>query len=83
MEARDLNSIYRSGEAITPSDSVAIPGGPVKALYIGTAGAGTLKVTTIDGSVLSFAGVTVGIFPISVKLVWSTGTGASNIVGLR
>ena len=81
MEASDLSSIYRSGEAITPNDGADIPGGVVKALYIG--GTGAVKVNTVDGSTLTFAAVAVGIFPIRAKRVWATGTAATNIIGLR
>ncbi len=68
-----------SAVAVTPSDSVLISP-PPRALYIGTTG--NLKVTMLDGTVVTFNTVPVGIFPISVTLVWSTGTTASNIVAL-
>ena len=69
-----------SGAAITLSDSVE---NRFRFLWIGTAGDGTLRVTTEEGSVLNFAGVPVGVFPISVKLVHDTGTGVSDVVGLN
>ena len=53
------------------------------ALWIGGAGGGALKVTTVDGSVLTFAGVPVGWFPIATQLVWSTGTDVTDIVGVN
>lgn len=68
------------GASVTPHDSTENIYG---ALYIGGAGAGNLKVTTIDGSVLTFAGVTVGWFPVATKLVWSTGTDVTAIVGVN
>lgn len=68
------------GAAVTPDDATA---NVYNCLWIGTAGDGTLKVTTEDGSVLSFVGVTAGFFPISTTLVWDTGTGVSDIVGLH
>lgn len=73
---------YRGGAAITPSDSadLAIP---VSALYIGGAGTGALKVDMVSGETVTLAGVTVGILPICVKRVYATGTGVTNIVGLR
>ena len=73
---------FRGGEAVTPSDTVELTNSS-RALYIGGAGTGALKVTTVDGTVLTFAGLTVNtILPIAVKLVWSTGTGVTAIVAL-
>jgi len=69
-----------SGAAVTPSDTAA---NEFRWLWIGGAGDGTLKVTTKEGSVISFAGVPVGVFPVSVRLVWDTGTGVTNIVGMN
>ena len=65
---------------VTPHDTneLANPG----TLYIGGAGSNALKVTTVDGQVVAFAGVTVGFFPLRVKIVWSTGTDVTNIVVL-
>lgn len=70
---------YRSATAITPADTnlTTFP----HALYIGTAG--TLKVTTVNGDDVTFGNVTAGtLLNLHVKRVWSTGTSASNIVGL-
>lgn len=50
-----------------------------RALYIG--GSGDVKVTTADGTDITFVGVS-GILPIRVKRVFSTGTTATSIVGL-
>ena len=65
--------------AVTPSDTNEIAVYSTY-LWVGTAGNGTLKVTTVDGYVVAFAGITAGWHPIRAKLVWSTGTGASTIV---
>ncbi len=73
---------YTSAVAVTPSDTVPFTP-PLRALYIGTASTVTLKVTTADGTVVTFANVFPGIIPISCKLVWATGTSATNIVGFR
>lgn len=80
MEAFDLNSIYRSGFAITPADGadLAIQ---AKAIYVG--GTGALKVDTVDGSTLTFAAVPVGFFPVRVRRVYATGTTATNLIGVR
>ena len=70
----------RSGSAVTPSNTVA---NIYMALWIGDAGSGNLKVTTPDGSVLTFAGVPVGWFPVETVLVWATGTDVASIVGVN
>lgn len=62
--------------AVTPSDTA---GTYAAALYVG--GAGNLKVTTVEGDAVTFSSVPAGtIIPLQVKLVWSTGTTATNIV---
>ncbi len=68
------------GSAVTTSDSAA---NLYMALWIGGAGSGNLKVTTPSGDILTFAGVPVGWFPVATKLVWSTGTDVTNIVGVN
>ena len=52
-----------------------------KGLFVGTGG--NLKVTMYDGTAVTFSNVPSGtILPIMVKIVWSTGSTASNVVGL-
>lgn len=70
---------------VTPSDTADIVSSATSkntgcVLYVGSSG--DLKVTTAAGSVVTFAGVQVGFFPVQVKRVWATGTSASNIVAL-
>jgi hypothetical protein len=70
-------------DALTPNDSgefVAY----YSALYVGTSGdlAVTPMRNTADTSVI-FKNVPVGWFPVSVRKVWSTGTTASQIIGVR
>ena len=53
----------------------------VRALYVGTTG--DVKVTTVSGNAVTFVGVPAGyLLPVSVRRVWSTGTTASDFVGL-
>lgn len=73
---------YTGGVAITPNDTTDLVD-PVSALYIGGAGTGALKVDTIGGDTITLAGVAVGILEIAVKRVYATGTGVTNIVGLK
>lgn len=68
------------GAAVTPSDTVDLAPA-ARALYVGVGGA--IKVDTLNGSTLTFAGVSGGcILPVSVKRVYSTGTTASSIIAL-
>lgn len=51
-----------------------------KALYVGVAG--DIKVDHVDGSTITYKNVPVGVFPIMCSRVYSTGTGASQIIAL-
>lgn len=77
----EVSSCPATGAAsVTPHDTNQLAGGTCRALYIGTTG--NVKVTMANGNEVTFSSVAVGILPISVKLVWSTGTTASNILAL-
>jgi hypothetical protein len=71
------------GKVVVPSDTVDLIK-PARSLYIGTGG--DLKVTTPDGSTLSFVGLGGGtILPVSVTRVFATGQAgaiAANIIAL-
>lgn len=49
-------------------------------LWVGGVGSTNLKVTTVGGQDVAFVGVPVGLFPLRVKRVWSTGTDVTSIV---
>lgn len=67
------------GFSITPADSDLTR--PIRGIYVG--GAGNLRVTTLDGSDLTFDVVPVGLLmPIQIKRVWSTSTTATLLIGL-
>jgi hypothetical protein len=75
-----LASPYTHAAAVTPHNTDELTH-VSRALYVGTAG--TLKVTTVSGEEVSFGAVTAGsLIPVRVKIVWATGTSASNIVSL-
>lgn len=66
--------------AVTPHNTTELSV-YARGLYVG--GAGNVKLTTSEGSVVTFTAVPAGtILPCSAKLVWSTGTTATSIVAL-
>lgn len=75
---------YQTAYPVTPSDTADVRAGDLAdALFVGGAGSGALKVMMSDGQDCAFAGVGVGILPIKVKRVYSTGTNVTNIVALK
>jgi hypothetical protein len=75
---------YDDAVAVTASDSVNDPNGGSSGfagLYVG--GAGDIKVTTSAGTAVVLKAVPVGTFVrLRCMRVWSTGTTATNVVGL-
>ena len=70
----------RAGEAVTPSDSVAL-GRVSRALWVG--GTGAVAVITAEGSTLTLSGVPTGTWLwIAASQVKATGTTATSIVAL-
>ena len=70
----------RQAEAITPADSTLQH--QYRAFYVGTAG--DVKVITKGGDTVTFVGCVAGqIYDIEITQVLSTGTAASDIVGLN
>lgn len=66
--------------AITPSDTVAIPDGITRGIYVG--GAGNV-VALINGVAITFTAVPVGtVLPIQATRVNATGTTATALVAL-
>lgn len=83
MAGERVNNGYVRAEAITPSDT-SPHSPPYEAIYVGTSSSANIKITTPDGDVVVFDNVIQGgIIPVRASLVWSTGTTASNLVGLR
>ena len=77
--ANGLESPATHVEAATPSDTADLPNA---SRAINVAGAGTVRVTTVGGSV-GMVHVAAGIpFPIRAKRIWKTGTTATNIAVL-
>jgi hypothetical protein len=79
MAASDIRaSTYESGVAVTPTDGAVIAA--FAALYVG--GAGTVTLTDLRGVKTSYSCTQGSILPVQGKIVWSTGTSATNIVRL-
>lgn len=74
-----IAEVYETAVAISPTDATAI--GPFMALYIGVAGDVTLVPRNSTTAVL-FKAVPVGVLKVACQGVNSTGTTATNIVGL-
>jgi len=69
-------ALFGDAAAVTPSDTALfIP----STIYMG--GAGSLKVTTAEGSDVTFVGALAGTtLPVRCTRVWSTGLTAASIV---
>jgi hypothetical protein len=74
----DVAAAYRAA-TITPSDATVIP--PTRAIYVGVTGDITVRMAG-NGANQTFANVPVGVFPIQVDMVLSTGTDATTMVAL-
>lgn len=75
--SKDIASAY-GAVAVTASDATIIP--TTRALFIG--GAGNLAVRMADGTLPVFTNVPVGVFPVQVDKVLSTGTAATGIIAM-
>ncbi len=89
LVGQQLNSDPGNGAvAVTKSDTLDVFGQTVsvnsrcaRALYVG--GTGDINATLADGTKVVFVGVQGGtILPVRVRQVWSTSTGATDIVAL-
>lgn len=65
--------------AVTPSDSADLA--QVSVIFVGVGG--NVKVTTAQGTAVTFTGVNAGsVLPVQVRRVWSTGTTASSMTAV-
>ena len=65
--------------AVTPNDSTNLSQPSV--IYVG--GGGNVKVTTAQGTAVTFTGVLGGtVLPVQVIRVWSTGTTATSLTAI-
>lgn len=65
--------------AVTPNDAVDLP--QISVIFVGVGG--NIKVTTAQGTDVTFTGVNAGtVLPIQVRRVWSTGTTATSLTAV-
>lgn len=64
---------------IAPNDGADLAH-TTRGIYVGIAG--TLKVTMLGGTTVTFYDVPIGILPIRVTKVFATGTSADELIGL-
>ena len=74
-----LESPPSDGFAITPDDGADLPVS-VRGLNVGVAG--TVRLTTVKGSVITVSVAAGSVFPVRASKVWNSGTSASLITGL-
>lgn len=81
-DRRDIRDPGERATAITPSDSADLTN-PTRGLYVGASG--DVSVILVgDSAAVTFTGLAAGIVhPLRVKRVRSTGTTATDIVGVR
>ena len=71
-----------SAAVVTPSNTVDLPNYS-RMLYIANGGTGqSVKVTTLNGDVVTFNNVPTGILMVQARRVWATGTSAIDILAL-
>lgn len=67
--------------AVTLSDAT-VYNPPFRSLYVGEGG--SLKIRDASGNDVTFVGVPTGaVLPVEAAMVYSTGTDAASVVGLR
>lgn len=78
-QATGLTSPAEDAFVITPDDANDLANS-TRAIYVGVSG--SLKVTTVKGTTVTFDNVPVGVMPVRARRVWSNGTSAGSLVGL-
>ena len=80
VNSNDLGQPATGAAAITPHDTNELA---VMSRYVYVGTTGNLKVTMRDGTTVTFTSVPAGtVLPIRAKVIWATGSTASNIVAL-
>lgn len=78
-QTTSLTSPFTYAEPVAPSNTSDLPYAS-RALYVGVAG--DVKVTTVNGSVVTFTNHPVGYLPARVARVHLTGTTAAEIIAV-
>lgn len=75
-----LNGPAVNAFAVTPHDTNELTA-HTRGIYVGVSG--DVKVTTTGGDTVTFVDMAAGVIhPIRAKIIFSTGTDATNIIGL-
>ncbi len=74
-----LTAPFSGAAAVVPNDDTGLDY-VSRSLHIG--GAGDIRVQTLEGDIVTFAGVMVGWFPGRISKVFATGTTTTNIVAV-
>ena len=83
MRVESLNDPFGGAFDITPDDDNNLTGGNGGATNVYVGASGDLKVTTSLGDTVTFKSIPTGtLLPIRVLKVFSSGTDASEIIGL-
>lgn len=77
--SKSLTTPPTGGSAVAPSDANDLPV-PTRALNV--AGAGFVRVTLLDGDVVTLSVAAGVLFPLRAVRIWATGTTAADIVAL-
>ena len=77
--SQGVDGPYRHAAAITAHDTNEIAN-VTRGIYVGVSG--DVKVTTVDGDTVTFKAVPVGVLPVRAKIVFNTGTTATNMLAL-
>jgi len=75
--SHDISAAY-DAVAVTPSDSTVIR--TTRSLYVGVSG--DVAVTMASGATVTYKSAPIGILPVQVSKVLSTGTAATNLLAL-
>lgn len=77
----NLDDLGYDAAVVTPSDTVNLPDGPCRMLYIGVTG--DVTIITMNGNTVLFKAVPVGILRMRAACVLATGTTATNILAIN
>ena len=74
----DISNTF-SAASVTPSDATVIP--KTRAIWVGVSGNVAVRMAG-DGTLVTFTGAPIGVLPVQVDKVLSTGTTATTMLAL-